>query len=1358
MAAAALAATGAVVTRQPLSGHVPPAVARMTPTGRLPATTNLHLALSLPLRNRDVLTNLLAQLYDPASTNFHHYLQPAEFAARFGPTEEDYQAVIAHLQSHGLTVTATHPNRVVLDVAGAVADIEKTFQVALRVYPHPTEARTFYAPDTEPSLALAVPVLHVSGLDNFAPPRPRLHQNFTSPSANAKPRAGSGPGGGYMGNDFRAAYFPGVTLTGSGQSVGLLQFDGYDASDIAYYETNAGLPNVTLTNVLLDGFDGVPSGDDNRQLEVSLDIEMAISMAPGLNRVIVYEAGPTGNWYDILNRMATDNLAQQLSCSWYVPGGTADTTADIIFQQMAAQGQSFYSASGDHDAFVGEPDFPSESPFITQVGGTTLTTTPGGAWSAETVWNWGYVPAVTNYLGSGGGISTYYAIPDWQQGVSMTNNQGSTTLRNIPDVALTADNVYVRAKHADQNVGGTSCAAPLWAALTALMNELAATNGQPPVGFVNPAVYAFCQSSNYASAFHDIATGNNESTNSPAEFTATNGYDLCTGWGTPNGGRLLEAIGLPEPLRITPGTAMIFSGPVGGPFTPALQSYSLTNGGASPLSWSLLSTSIWLNVSPTGGGLTPGGVPAAAYLGVSTAANALPPGSYTGELWFTNLTDNSGQRRKFTVVVATPPVITAQPTNQAALQGTTATFTVTATGTAPLSFRWRQNGTNLTDAGEFSGTATATLTVSNVSPADAGIYSVTVSNILASTTSTGTVLTVLVPPAITTQPTNQAVLQGLTAMFTVTATSTAPLSFQWQQNDTNLTDAGEFSGTATATLTVSNLSPADAGIYSVTVSNDLGFVTSTGAVLTVLVPPAITLQPTDLTVLPGQTATFTAAADGDFPLFYQWQFNGANLADDGNVSGSATASLVINNVSPANAGTYSVTASNAFASAISSNAVLTVIPVTTPGTVLTTLFLFTGDNDGGHPNGLVLHTNGIFYGTTQSGGDNFSGTVFQMAAGGTPGTLHSFNGDDGNLPHAGLVQNNDGNLYGTTLHGGTNGGDGTVFLITTNGALTSLHSFTDGDGGGRLYGSLARGDDGNFYGTTYEGGTNGEGTVFRISANGALTSLHSFNGDDGDSPKAALVKGRDGVIYGTTESGGTNGDFGTVFRITTNGAITSLHSFNGDDGDSPEAALVQASDGSLYGTTRDGGTNDNGTLFKITTNGAFTLLHSFTGGGDGGSPSGALMAANDGNLYGTTSNGGVYGDGTIFKITTNGALTTLAWFDGYNGANPAAALVAGADGYFYGTTQNGGINGNGVIFRLAPPWPPVISTVTKTNGNFTLTWTALAGRSYQLQYTANLTLTNWINLGTPLTAITNTATAPDTISKAQRFYRVKLLP
>ena len=348
-----------------------------------------------------------------------------------------------------------------------------------------------------------------------------------------------------------------VSLTGTGQVVALVEFDGYYAIDITKYETQASLPNVTLTNVLVDGFSGTPTANAAQVEEVSLDIEMAISMAPGLSKLMVYE-GPSPDTteteaLDTLNKIATDNLAKQISCSWELeevfPG---NTNFDQIYQQYAMQGQSFFQSSGDNGAYTSSwpgPQQLSDSPYVTLVGGTTLTTTgPKGAWLSETVWNQniGTGPGATNDA-SGGGVSTNYAIPSWQEGIDMTFNQGSTNNRNVPDVAMAASSIYVISNNGVTNsVVGTSAAAPLWAGFTALVNQQAVAYGLPSVGLVNPAIYAIGTGTTYAACFHDFIPGNNETYYSPFQYFAAVGYDLCTGWGTPNGSNLVNALA-PQP-------------------------------------------------------------------------------------------------------------------------------------------------------------------------------------------------------------------------------------------------------------------------------------------------------------------------------------------------------------------------------------------------------------------------------------------------------------------------------------------------------------------------------------------------------------------------------------------------------------------------------------------------------------------------------------------------------------------------------------------------------------------------------------------------------------------------------------------
>ena len=296
---------------QSLRGHVPAAVVKLKPSGSLQPEQELHLAIGLPLRNQESLTNLLQRIYNPASPDYRHYLTPAKFAELFAPTESDYQAVASFAQRAGLRVTGTYPNRALLDVAGPVSNVEKALHLKLRTFQHPKEKRLFFAPDSEPTLDLQTPVLHISGLDNYLEPRPSSLVRQPQACATAALATGSGPGGTLVGIDFRSAYAPGVALDGTGQSLALLEFDGYYPKDISNYVTVAGLPGVPLTNVYLDSFNGVP-GRNN--LEVSLDIEMAINAwRRRLSSVIVYEGTVPD---DVLNRMASDAPANQISSSW----------------------------------------------------------------------------------------------------------------------------------------------------------------------------------------------------------------------------------------------------------------------------------------------------------------------------------------------------------------------------------------------------------------------------------------------------------------------------------------------------------------------------------------------------------------------------------------------------------------------------------------------------------------------------------------------------------------------------------------------------------------------------------------------------------------------------------------------------------------------------------------------------------------------------------------------------------------------------------------------------------------------------------------------------------------------------------
>jgi uncharacterized repeat protein (TIGR03803 family) len=373
--------------------------------------------------------------------------------------------------------------------------------------------------------------------------------------------------------------------------------------------------------------------------------------------------------------------------------------------------------------------------------------------------------------------------------------------------------------------------------------------------------------------------------------------------------------------------------------------------------------------------------------------------------------------------------------------------------------------------------------------------------------------------------------------------------------------------------------------------------------------------------------------------------------------------------------------------------------------------------DGYHPNSpLIQGVDGNLYGTTGGGGANDNGTVFKITPSGTITTLYSFcaqsNCTDGEGPNAGLILGTDGNFYGTTIGGGTGttycgGGCGTAFKITAAGVLTTLHSFciesTCLDGYQPVT-PLVEGTDGNYYGTTqYGGGTNAQGTVFEMTPGGTVTTLYAFctsgSCTDGQGPRAGLIQATNGAFYGTTPMGGANG-YGEVFKITSSGTLTVLHSFDETDGYGPTAPLTQASNGTFYGTTSSGGTGTAcdegcGTIFKMTASGTLTTLVNFDST-NGTGPDNALFQADNGNFYGTTGEGGANEDaGTIYEMTPAGTLSTLYNFcseaNCIDGVSPYGIMQA-PNGVFYGTA-GGGSSSEGLIFTLKAGLHGFVETV-----------------------------------------------------------------
>ena len=873
------------------------------------------------------------------------------------------------------------------------------------------------------------------------------------------------------------------------------------------------------------------------------------------------------------------------------------------------------------------------------------------------------------------------------------------------------------------------------------------------------------------------------------------------------------------------------------------------------------------------------------------------------------------------VEVNVPPLLpaisnqTAYVANPFTVTNTATEFNIHSTTTgyslvgAPLGMTIDTNGiiTWTPTQGENGTTNLITTVVANSNPYD------TVNPQLTATNSFTVIVSPAVPPTITSQPTNATVLVGDTTNFTVTVSGTPPFGYQWYFYAATLTNG------TNAILTLAAVTTNNTGNYSVIITNAYGSATSSVATLNVQIgAPTIVTQPQSVSVFSGQSAAFNVVANGSLPLSYQWRKGGTNLVDGGEISGSASNTLMFSSTTTNDTANYTVAVTNAYGSVTSIVASLTVIPVVPPLGGLTNIYFFNGTNGDDPETGLILGADGNFYGTTRHGGVLYQGTVFKLTPDGTLSTVYTFtNCNPGGCEPIMLIQGSDGNLYGMANGGiyyssfSINGG--LAYRVSPGGAFNIVHTFTyPGEGAPTAGDRPVQTADGNFYGVTGNGGANYNakdqygntvacGTVYRMDTNGNLTTLFSFSGGNGCNPTGPLMQGSDGNLYGTTLGGiGFAGltarsiysGYGTIFRMTTNGDLTTLVYFNGNNGDTPsDNGLVQGNDGNLYGTTEYGGTNGYGTVFKLTTNGTLTTLHSFTGGNDGYLPYCTMIQAADGNFYGTTLYGGTNNLGTVFEITTNGSFTSLISFDQTHGAYPARVKLApDGNGNLYGTTSAGGPYNDGTIFRLAIahntpvaayhikrtgtilktdipgatvsgggsavfnglytvpeywqislpsslrtsgnqaffampdsaanengvgaatsytiqwysgipssyltglPWnnpptsiigessdfvwtngavdavtgkfvpvelidatPVIQGAVTQGNGSFAFSWNAFAGQIYQVQYKTNLVQTDWINLGSPITATNGTLTVSDLTTNTQQFYRVVLV-
>src|SRR5580658_2499017 len=725
---------------------------------QLPLTDTLRFDIVLPLRDRPGLQSFLRQQYDPASSFYHQFLTPQEFTARFGPSQEDWNALVAFAKANGFEIISGTRDARDLRLSGTVANIEKAFHVSMGIYQDPTENRIFYSPDREPTTTLSFSLWHISGLDNFSIPHPMFVKKSDYAQAHgiaakdvvSHATTGSGPSASFLGSDMRAAYYGGTALTGSGQNLALFEFAGTDLADLTTYYNNVGQTEPYTPTLISTGGSSTTCVDSGRSAcddtEQTLDMTQFMGMAPGSKMLYMYVCGDvlasgSGNISDTscISAMVTDTdapLSMQISCSWgWTPADPS--TLDPYFEQMASQGQNFFVASGDSSAWSASNEaWPADDANIVSVGGTDLTTTKAaGPWASETAW-----------ADSGGGISPdSIPIPSWQQlsGVITSANKGSTTLRNGPDVSGNANFTYYVC--ADQTTctandyGGTSFAAPMWAGYLALANQQAAANSKS-IGFIDPIIYPAALTSSYGTYFHDITSG------SCGTYSAITDYDLCTGWGSPN----------------TTGMINLLAGSATPSFTlsDSPSSLTITQGSSGT------STITVTDVDGFSGSVTlaasglPSGVTAAFGTNPTTGTSVLTltasSTATTGSATVT-ITGTSGSLAASTTLAltvnstATPNFsVAASPTSVTVTQGTSGTSTITITSTGGFNSATTLSASGLPSGvtAAFStnpvtppanGSATSTLTLTASSTATVGTATVTITGTSGSTTHSTTI-------------------------------------------------------------------------------------------------------------------------------------------------------------------------------------------------------------------------------------------------------------------------------------------------------------------------------------------------------------------------------------------------------------------------------------------------------------------------------------------------------------------------------------------------------------------------------------------------------------------------------------------
>jgi len=505
-----------------LHGHVPFKAGQAKKLAPVETNRSLNLSIVLPLNNEEELDQRVLEISNPKSPLFRKYLKQEEYMARYSPTVEQVEKAIAYLKAHDIHTSFVDKNRLIVHAHASVAAVNRVFNTEI-AYFSDQQGRQFYAPAYELQVAHELKIHSVHGLENVYRAQPKIRERPKN-QRNSNTIQGLAP------SAIANAYGLTSSLNGTGQTVALFELDGFTASDIAAYQSQFSLPNIPLTTVLVDSATGQPGAN---AAQVTTDIELVMALAPGLSKILVYE-GPNSatGVLDTYNKIATDNLASSVSSSWgsneLTTAGSLISAEALVFKQMAAQGQSIFVASGNNGAYdapgVLSVEDPASQPLVVSVGGTSLTTNANGSYNSETTWY-----NSSSGSGSGGGISTIWYIPTWQENV-VNGNGSSFTFRNVPDVSLNADPnagyaIYVNGGWTV--LGGTGAASALWTAISALANQNLKNNGGNVLGLASPFLYQAGADPNYTSYFHDIA---DNSTN--GYYAAGTGFDDATGLGS----------------------------------------------------------------------------------------------------------------------------------------------------------------------------------------------------------------------------------------------------------------------------------------------------------------------------------------------------------------------------------------------------------------------------------------------------------------------------------------------------------------------------------------------------------------------------------------------------------------------------------------------------------------------------------------------------------------------------------------------------------------------------------------------------------------------------------------------------------